>query len=66
MYAIIYFCGWAGDWIKSKILIYLENFSDIDIKIFFEDWEIFKKEIRRVFGIANEDRIAEQWILKIW
>ena len=59
IYIIIYFCGRAEDWIKPKILIYLENPSDTDIKIFFEDWEIFKKKIRRIFDIVNEDRIAE-------
>ena len=62
IYAIIYFCEWTGNWIKPKILVYLEDPSDIDVKIFFEDWKIFKKKICRVFGIANEDRIAEQWI----
>ena len=65
IYAITYFRGQTGNWIKPKVSVYLEDPSDTDIKIFFKDWEIFKKEIRRVFGIANEDRIAERRIQEI-
>ena len=37
MYAITYFRERTGDWIKPKISVYLEDPSDTDIKIFFED-----------------------------
>ena len=65
LFATTFFRGKAEDWIKPKTKEYLFDPKDKDVQGFFEEWDQFKKEVERVFGIANEDKIAERRIQEL-
>ena len=60
MFATGYFRGKAEDWVKPRTKAYLQNPNDHSVKAFFEDWITFKNHASRIFGISNEDKIAER------
>jgi len=48
----------AQHWIKPKLREYLDDGTDTDN--LFAHYSTFKREIRRIFGVSNEDSVAER------
>ena len=65
MFATTYFRGKAEDWIKPMTKDFLAGESDPGTNNFFDNWNVFKREINRIFGIANEEKIAERRIQEL-
>ena len=48
------------NWVKPKKKNFFADPENRDIEDIFKDWDEFKKEIERVFGISNKKRTAER------
>ena len=60
MFAITFIRGRAERWMKPKLRSFYNDKEDTDD--IFEDYNNFKTEIRRVFGISNEELTAERMV----
>ena len=58
LFAFTFLRGRAERWLKFRLRQYLDDDEDIDD--IFSDYDNFKKEIRRIFGIFNEEQTAER------
>ena len=65
VFAVEYFRGKTDEWIRLRSKIFLSGDRDDTVRRFFLDWKTFKLETGRVFGIANDDKIAEQRIQSV-
>ena len=65
VFAIGYFRDKADEWVRPRSKAFFSGDKDDTVWRFFLDWKIFKLETRRVFSIANDNKIAEQRIQSI-
>lgn len=57
--------GRTEDWIMAKYRTYEEQGEESDLGPFFANYKVFKKEMRRIFGISNDKKIAEKMVQNI-
>lgn len=64
--ATTYMQGNAKKWITPYLKKHLDdNNEDANIALLFEDFSVFKTQVRKSFGLANEEKKAERAIQKL-
>ena len=61
LFAFIYLRERVQHWFKSQVRSYMKNEKDIENKIFTQ-FNDFKKAIRRIFEVFNEEQFVERII----